>query len=216
LSRIVCWTFILLAVLATSAGAQVRQPLPDDTARLRLEAVNLLQDRDTLPFLDTPQVRLVAGALRAIRRELPQLADIPAGPDWSYLVLVPTDSARPLFVRRFSATRPTGPDSIYWSDPARFVGIPAIDSLNRVFDVARVEQPDPLELITLCLYFRQPVDVSVVARSYARVPEVGYAGRQGYSGDGSWITLMLSGQILPGGAAGIAAWKKWLNETTGS
>lgn len=95
LSCIVRWTFVLLVALATSAGAQVRQPLPDDTAQLWIEAVNLLQDKDTMPFLDTARVRLVAGALRAIRRELPQLADIPAGPDWSYLVLMPTDSARP-------------------------------------------------------------------------------------------------------------------------
>lgn len=196
LSRIVRWTFVLLAVFSTSAGAQVPHPLPEDTARLRLEAVNLLQGQDTMPFLDTARVRLVVGALRAIRHELPQLADIPAGPDWSYLVLMPTDSARPLFVRRFGAPRPTGADSIYWSDPVRFVGVPAIDSLNRVFDVARVERPGPLGLGMLCLYFRQPVDVSVVARSYSHVPEVDYAGQQVYSGDGSRITLIPKGRLL--------------------
>jgi hypothetical protein len=190
LSRIVRWIFVLLAALATSAGAQVRRPLPDDSARLRLEAINLLRNHDTMAFLDTARVRLVAGALRAIRRELPQLADIPAGPDWSFLVLMPVDSARPLFVRRVGVPHPTGPDSAYWSDPVRLVGIPAIDSLNRVFDVARVERPGPLGSGMLCLYFRQPVDVSVVARSYSRVPEVSYAGQQVYSGDGSRITLI--------------------------
>ena len=117
-------------------------------------------------------------------------------PHWSFLVLLPTDSARPLFVRRFGAPGPAGPDSIYWSDPVRLVGIPAIDSLNRVFDVARVERPGPLGLGMLCLYFRQPVDVSVVARSYSRVPEVGYAGQQMYSGDGSRITLIPKGRRL--------------------
>jgi hypothetical protein len=196
LSRVVRWIFALAAAFATNANAQVRQPLPDDTAQLWLEAVNLLQGQDTLPFLDTARVRLVAGALQKIRHELPQLADIPAGPDWSFLVLLPTDSARPLFVRRFGATRPTGADSIYWSDPARVVGVPVIDSLNRVFGVARVERPGPLGLGMLCLYFRQPVDVSVVARSYSRVPEVGYAGQQMYSGDGSRITLIPKGRRL--------------------
>ena len=48
----------------------------------------------------------------------------------------------------------------------------------------------------LCLYFRLPVDVSVVARSYARVPEVGYAGQQVYAGDGSRITLIPKGRRL--------------------
>ncbi len=51
LSRIVRWIFVLLAALATSAGAQVRRPLPDDSARLRLEAINLLQNHDIMPFL---------------------------------------------------------------------------------------------------------------------------------------------------------------------
>ena len=149
-----------------------------------------------MPFLDTARVRLVAGALQAIRRELRQLADIPTGPDWSFLMLMPTDSARPLFVRRFGASRPTGADSIYWSDPVRNVGVPVIDSLNRVFGVARVERPGPLGLGMLCLYFRQPVDVSVVARSYSRVPEVGYAGQQVYAGDGSRITLIPKGRRM--------------------
>ena len=51
LSRIVSWIFVLAAVFATNTNAQVRQPLPDDSARLRLEAINLLQNHDIMPFL---------------------------------------------------------------------------------------------------------------------------------------------------------------------
>ena len=170
--------------------------MPEDTARLRLEVVNLLQGQDTMPFLDTARVRLVAGALQTIRRKLPQLADIPAGPDRSFLVLLPTDSARPLFVGRADTFRRAGADSSYWSDPMTRIGVPLIESLNGVFDVARVEHSKYLGLGMLSLYFRQPVDVSVVARSYSRVPEVAHAGQQLYSGDGSRITLIPKGRRL--------------------
>ncbi|HEU6450947.1 MAG TPA: hypothetical protein VFT57_05975 [Gemmatimonadaceae bacterium] len=51
MSRIVSWIFVLAAVFATNTNAQVRQPLPDDSARLRLEAINLLQNHDIMPFL---------------------------------------------------------------------------------------------------------------------------------------------------------------------
>ena len=102
-SRIAHWTFVLLAVVATNAGAQARRPLEDDTARVRLEAINLLQNQDTTPFLDTTRLRLVAKALQTIRRQLPQLADIPAGPDRSFLMLFPHDSVQDVFVKRSGA-----------------------------------------------------------------------------------------------------------------
>lgn len=150
LSRIVRWSFVLLIALATSAGAQVRQPLPDDSAQLWLEAVNPLQDQDTMPFLDTARVRLVAGALRAIRRELPQLADIPAGPDWSFLVLMPTDSgaiAMLSVLRKFG----TSTDSD-WVVRRNTIGIPPTP----------VEEIVMLDDESLCQRASQAVDSQLV------------------------------------------------------
>jgi hypothetical protein len=185
--------FVLTAAFATNANAQVRRPLPDDSARLRLEAINLLQGHDTLPFLDTARVRLVAGALRAVRRELPQLADIPAGPDRSFLMLVAADSALDAFVRNSDAVPPADP--VDWTAPVSKVGVPAIDSLNRVFHVERAVALYYVGRSMLTLYFRQPVDARVVARSYSRVPQVAVAWPPTYS-DGSYIVLIPKGHRL--------------------
>jgi hypothetical protein len=186
----------LLTGVAAAVGAQTPAPRAAANSRVRLEAITLLQDSDSSPFLDTARVRLVEDALRTIRRQLPRLAGISTGPDRTFLVLRAADSVAGVFVARSGAQRPAGADRDLWSTRVNRVGIPAIDSLNRVFDVARVDARYDGGPTALALYFRRPMNIQVVAKKYARVPQVGLAMPEFYAGDGSWIELIEKGRHL--------------------
>ena len=188
-------TLVLLCTLATTVGAQSRPPR-ETAEQLRMEAVNILQGVDSMPFLDPARVRLVARALGTIRRQLPQLAGITAGRDRLSLVVYPADSVAHVFTERSGAERPRGARPEIWTVRVNRVGIRAIDSLNRVFDVQRAEARYRTDMSQLRLYFRRPVNIPVVAEAYARVAQVQYAGRASYIGDRSWIRLIPKGRRM--------------------
>jgi hypothetical protein len=189
-------TVSILVVLASPLDAQnqPRSLLADSV--IRHEAINLLQGTDSAAFLDTERVQLVGRALRSIRQQLPELSDIGAGPDRTYLVLYAADSVKEPFVTRSGARPPPGAYSNFWTVRLTRVGIPAIDSLNRVFDVAQIEARHSTRFSALTLRFRRPANISLVAKSYARVPQVRAAGPPGYGGDGNRIKLSVEGDRL--------------------
>ena len=188
----------MLAAAATTAHAQTPRVAAADSARraLEREAVTLLQGQDTLPFIHPRRVRLVAGALAAIRRKLPVLADIPAGPDQGSLVLYAPDSAPAVFAERSGTRPPPSAPVDAWSAPVARAGIPELDSLNRVFGVAGMTLRSTFGRTALALRFARPVNVPIAAESYARLPVVGRAVPPEVPGDGSWIALIPKGRRL--------------------
>lgn len=170
-----CVALSLLVLLPGAAGGQ--HPVtrsPTDSGALR-EAANVLQGVDSTPFLDTKRIRLVARALRTIRARVPQVAGIASDRGRPSLVIDAADSVESVFVTRSGAKRPRD-NSISWGAVVSRVGVPAIDSLNRQFDVASITVTNLGKMSGLWLQFRRPMNVPVVADYYARVPQVGYAG----------------------------------------
>lgn len=191
------WTIALVLLVArVPAAASQNRAREDSLDELRHEAINILQGVDTAPFLDTARVVAVATALRAIGSQIPRLAAVRNRHDRTLLQLSPADSVKHLFDRRRSACRRSDSDTDDWSTTPTRTGLRAIDSLNRVFGVARTLVECFGDRAILTLDFRRPVDVRVVARSYARVPQLEYAHPPYMLGDGHWIAVIPKGPNL--------------------
>jgi hypothetical protein len=186
-----CVATALLVLLARSAGAQQRATGESAETAAYREAVNVLQGVDSLPFLDTTRIRLVARALRAIRAGVPQVADITADEDRSSLLIFPVDSAKDVFATRAGVRRPVGQSGI-WNVTVPRVGIAAMDSLNRRFGVTSIHITGVGGMSVLYLKFPRPVNLPVIGEYYARVPQVSSAGPDLNWGFGNpdWITLL--------------------------
>jgi len=192
----------MLALVGGGARAQAPPAAGRDTvgerSRLERDAAALLQGADTLPFIDPARLRLVAAALAEVRRRLPAVADIPAAViDQSYLTLTAADSVPNVFVARGDVRgTPTSSGGDFWNAPVARAGIPAIDSLNRVFGVSEMKVRSIFGRSRLVLHFRRPMNIPAVAEAYARVPQVRWAGADPYGGDGSWTALIAKGPRL--------------------
>ena len=181
-------TLVVFLALLQGISAATAQELRSDSV-VRNEAINLLQNKDTRPFLDTARVTLVASALSRIREWHPQLSDIGAGPDRSYLVLLARDSAAAArLVAGTGAHTPRGLNRIGWRTVLDSVEISVIDSLNRVYHVDHLELYTSMGFAEIRLYFEAPVNIPVVRRAYQLFPWLD-ANHAGYGGDWSWISL---------------------------
>lgn len=138
----------------------------------------------------------MAHAIRTIRTQIRRVADVGAGTDDTYLILVTTDSAREVITSRIrTESRAVGLRDVPRQLPGAVTGLPPVDSLNRVLGVDSVEiqtlsesSPERFRIAQLRLHFVRTPNVPVLAAMYARLPDVSYAGPDLWVGDGDWAT----------------------------
>ncbi|HEX6537163.1 MAG TPA: hypothetical protein VF041_21455 [Gemmatimonadaceae bacterium] len=189
-------TIVMLLVAATARPLFAQRAAGHaPAAPLAREAVALLQGHDSLPFIDSARVALVARALDAIRARFPVVADIHGADGATTLVLSPPDSAPSLFALRSGALPARGDDTLAWSAPVDSVGIAGIDSLNRAFGVDSAVVSSVGGEASLELRFARAIDVEAAGRAYERLPDVGRAGPPVSDGT-SWIALVPKGRLL--------------------
>lgn len=185
-----------MLLLAAGARPLLAQHAADanPATPLARDAVAVLQGHDSLPFIDSARVALVARALGAIRTRFPVVADIHCADGATTLVLSPPDSAPSLFVRRSGAVPPRGGDTLVWRAPVDSVGIAAIDSLNRAFDVDSAVVSSVGGEASLELRFARAIDLTAAGHAYERLPTVRRAGPPVPDGS-SWIALVPKGRL---------------------
>jgi hypothetical protein len=153
------------------------------------EAASLLQGTDSAPFLDDSRVREIAGLLKRIRSQFPELADIKAGPDLTRLEVYIADSVLPRL-------RPAPADTADGEDfrPVRTTRIADLDSLNGRLRATQVLAYYIGErLYAFHVIFPPWPNIPVLARAYDRVPQVEFASYPMYAGNGSFIRLIPKG-----------------------
>lgn len=187
------------------ASAQADSTTLGGTDRARRDAIALLQGEDSLPFLDTARISLVATALRAIREQLPDVRDIDTGPDRSFLVAYMTDSGSRIVLARSEVKRPSrgarhraesAADTLVWQARIEQIGVPELDRLRKKFDVRSTVLHYQFGQVQLEMFPRRPLNVPVAAAEFQRSPLVDYAGAQIYLGEGSWIRMVPKGTQL--------------------
>lgn len=181
---------LLLMLLGPAAlPAQVVPPVRD---RALADAINLLQGSTPNLWLDSAQVDQMANALRVIRQEFPELADITSGHDRSLLSLSLEES---LGIHLYPILG--GDRELH---PLVPTGVPMLDSLNLAFGVTGYtstalggapERGVPGRVIALRLRIPGRPNIPVIAQRYAAVPGVAMASPPFYFGGSGYKIFLL-------------------------